>query len=115
MAIPIIFSYWGILLVVIFSGISSAGIFSAFTLGISLVPKRFSGTMTATVNSFLVLGGYVGQVTFGSAVSSREFAHVFKIFTLRHNIHLVDVSYQAAINLYPIAAFIAACYIAKKV
>lgn len=108
MAVPVIFSYSSILLVVIFAGISSAGIFSAFTLGVSLVPKRFSGTMTATINSFLVLGGYIGQVTFGSAVSSREFAHVFKIFTLRHNIHLVDVSYQAAMNLYPFAAFIAA-------
>lgn len=117
MSIPVIFDYWEIVAVVVFAGISASGIFAAFTLGISLVSKRFSGTITATINSFMVLGGYVGQIGFGSVISSQAFAHIFKIFTARHNIHLVNEHFQTAINMYPLATFmavLAAIYITGK-
>jgi hypothetical protein len=79
----------------------------AFTIGTSLVSDKFAGTITAAINSFLIFGGYIGQVSFGVVVSSKEFAHLFKVFSSQYKFHLVDTQYQTAMNLYPLATFIA--------
>ncbi len=65
MSIPVLFSYSQIMLVVVLGGISATGVILSFSLIPRLVDVGSCGTAVAINNTFVVLGGYVGQVLFG--------------------------------------------------
>ena len=65
MAVPIMFNYSQILAVVITGGASASGVVIAFTLIQQYVTHKYYGRAIAMNNTFIILGGYVGQVMFG--------------------------------------------------
>ncbi|MFT6836346.1 MAG: putative MFS family arabinose efflux permease [Francisellaceae bacterium] len=69
MAIPVLFDYTGLVAFSICAGISSSGVVIAFSLIPRIAPSNISGTAIALNNTFMVLGGFIGQLIFGSILS----------------------------------------------
>jgi MFS family permease len=110
MAIPIIFSYHGVLIVVICGGISASGVIVAFSLVPKLAPPELSGSVVAMNNTFIVLGGFVGQVIFGYVLENFDIANVF----VNYNFGNLETHYYTALLIYPLftlIAFIAILYV----
>lgn len=111
MAIPIVFDSWGIAIVVILGGLSTTGMIFAIATIPYIVKKEIAGTAVALNETFTVLGGYVGQVTFGIIHEHR----LMYSFLEQHGINL---QYYTSLLMYPIAAliaFIAATVVVKSI
>ena len=65
MSIPVLFNYIELFMVVTFAGISATGVIVAFSLVPRFAKPEFCGAAIALNNTFVVLGGYVGQLLFG--------------------------------------------------
>ncbi len=110
MSIPIIFSYHGVLIVVICGGISASGVIIAFSIVPKLAPPQLSGSVVAMNNTFIVLGGFVGQVVFGYVLENFDIANVF----VNYNFGNLETHYYTALLIYPLftlIAFIAILYV----
>lgn len=68
MFIPILFNYLNVLIVIITGGISAAGVIIAFSLIPYFVKPEQCGCAIAINNTFVVFGGYVGQMLFAYIV-----------------------------------------------
>src|SRR6185437_2488672 len=96
MFIPILFDYSNILLVIISGGISAAGVTIAFSLIPHFVKPEQCGSAIALNNTFIVLGGYTGQVLFATLLQK---------FDVNDYIHIVGDShinhhYYSALIIY---------------
>ena len=110
MAIPIVFCYHGVLTVVICGGISASGLIVAFSLVPKLAPPELSGSVVAMNNTFIVLGGFVGQIIFGYVLEGINIANVF----VNYNFGNLETHYYTALLIYPIftlIAFLAILYV----
>ena len=102
MSIPELFTHNQLITVIILGGISTSGVIMAFSIIPKIVSEELSGTALAVNNTFIILGGYVGQVLFGNIVDNPHF------FTENSIIHArnIDPHYYSAILIYPLFAFI---------
>lgn len=100
MSVPILFNHIGLIAVSLLGGVSASGVILAFTLITKVVNPEVSGTAIAVNNTFIVLGGWVGQVLFGIVVSNTPKG----FFSISNTI---DPHYYYALLLYPLFTFIA--------
>ena len=103
MAIPLVFNMALIIMVVLFAGLSAVGVIIAFSLIPGLVAKEQCGSAIAINNTFVVFGGYCGQVAFGWIV---------KNINISNYIHSIDPvylepHYYSALLMYPLVTGIA--------
>jgi sugar phosphate permease len=114
MAIPVLFNRLEILFVIIAAGISATGIIIAFSLVPRFVAVEFEGSAVAMNNTFVVLGGYCGQVSFGWMVSHFDITDYFDIIRDEN----IDPNRYSALFLYVIAtalSFIIAILITRNI
>ncbi len=110
MAIPIVFGYHGVLIVVICGGISASGVIVAFSLVPKLAPPELSGSVVGMNNTFIVLGGFLGQIIFGYVLEHFNIANIF----VNYDFGILETHYYTALLIYPIftlIAFIAVIYV----
>ena len=100
LSLPYLFTYFSLKVLVIFAGISTAGIPIGFSIVALSVPKHMTGVSISINNTFLVLGGFLGQVLFGVAI------HIFSHNPL-FGLGGMTVNYYYALCLLPISAVIA--------
>lgn len=103
MSIPSVFTYTMIIGVVIAGGISGTGVIIAFALLPKFTPPEMNGTAVALNNTFVVLGGYVGQVLFGVILSKFNLDHYFHGMISKNG---VEPHYYSAMLIY---VFFAVC------
>ncbi len=103
MAIPVVFSYSGVLIVVICGGISASGVIVAFSLVPKFAPPELSGSVIAMNNTFIVLGGFAGQVIFGYVLDNFNIANIF----VNYDFGNLETHYYTALLIYPLFTFIA--------
>lgn len=96
MATPVVFPYSYVLVVVIGGGISASGVIIAFSLIPKYVDANQCGTAVALNNTFVVLGGYVGQVLFATLV---KHGNVDKYLHIIHDEQL-EPHYYTALLIY---------------
>ena len=96
--IPVVFSLGGIIVFVIFAGISAAGIVVAFSMIPHLINKKMTGTAIALNNTFVVLGAFTGQYCFGFLLKS---ANIYLI-----DPHISWAHYYTALCLYPVVSLV---------
>ena len=109
MAIPVVFSYHEVLIVVICGGISASGVIVAFSIVPQMAPPEFSGAVVAMNNTFIVLGGFVGQVVFGYVLEHINIANIF----INYDFGNLETHYYTALLIYPLCtclAFVAIIY-----
>jgi MFS family permease len=102
MSVPVLFNYHQLVLVSVIGGFASSGVIMAFSIIPKIVSSELSGTALAVNNTFIILGGYVGQVLFGYLVDKAPF---FEHNELMHA-HHIELHYYNAILIYPLFAFI---------
>ena len=102
MAVPILFNYNLLVLVSVIGGFACSGVIMAFSIIPKLVSDELSGTALAVNNTFIILGGYVGQVLFGSLVDKPRFLVHNLLIHARH----IDLHYYNGILIYPLFSFI---------
>lgn len=100
MAIPILFNQLGIVLFVILAGASGCGVLLAFSLVPQIVDPNIVGTALALINTFVVLGGYIGELAFGYAVEN---------FNINNIVQLpgIEPHYYSSLLIYPLLILIA--------
>jgi hypothetical protein len=114
MAIPVLFNRLEILLVILAAGISATGIIIAFSLVPRFVAAELEGTAVAMNNTFVVFGGYCGQVSFGWMVNHFDISNYFDIIHDKN----IDHNHYSALSLYVIAtalSFIFAILITRNI
>lgn len=102
MALPFVFSYNLILLVAIFAGLSTASVPLGFSIITLSVPENIVALAVTTNNTFLVIGGLLGQMLFGSFIKgfSETPVAVFGGNSIAEN-------YYLALSLLPLSSIIA--------
>ena len=98
MAVPIVFSYNEVLMVVICGGISASGVIVAFSLLPQLAPPELSGSVVAVNNTFIVLGGFIGQVLFGYILDNIDISNLAK----NYDFGSLETHYYSALLIYPV-------------
>lgn len=102
MSIPLIFSYGEIVIITVMGGFSASGVIIAFSLLPQLVEPARCGTAVALNNTFIVLGGYVGQTLFGLVLKHINIFNYIKL-----NIPLPEPYDYSALLLYFIFTLLA--------
>ncbi len=97
MSIPILFNYIELFMVVTFAGISATGVIVAFSLVPRFAKPEFCGAAIALNNTFVVLGGYVGQLLFGFILKKID---LDKYIAGSLGQHGIESHYYSALLLY---------------
>lgn len=103
MAQPYLFSNTGLILFSLFGGISASGIIIAFSLIPWLIPFNFQGAAVALNNTFIIVGGYIGQILFGFFVKNVNINHFFHIISDNK----IEPYHYTALLIYLIFTFFA--------
>lgn len=108
MTIPVLFTYNEIIVVVVFAGLSSVGV----TLSFAIIPHYVTLDLKATAlsinNTFVVLGGYSGQLLFGEAVKHVRLSGFFYKMLVQRGI---ETHYYVALFIYLTFSFIGLAFI----
>ena len=102
MFIPVLFMYSQIIIVVIFGGISASGVVVAFSIIPYYVKPEQCGAAVAINNTFVVLGGYLGQVLFAKMLKSFDINKYIKII----NDPNINHGYYSALIIYVLFTFL---------
>jgi MFS family permease len=103
MALPWVFNYHSVLLVVIFGGISAGGVIVAFAILPQIAPPHLSGSVVSMNNTFIVLGGFAGQVIFGYVLEHINIADI----VVNYDFGNLEPHYYTALLIYPLFTLIA--------
>lgn len=76
MITPILFSYSTLIVFAIFAGISASGVITSFALTSYIVSDDLASTAAAINNTFVILGGVIGQISFGYVVTNTNFKNL---------------------------------------
>jgi MFS family permease len=106
MFIPVLFSFNLLILVFILAGISASGVIIAFAIIPTFVEKHLQSTAVAVNNTFIVIGGYIGQLIFGIILSSQNTLYNQAIDNVL-SFHHIHYKYYIALALYVVAAGLA--------
>lgn len=109
MAIPLVFNLMLVVLVVLFAGLSAVGVIIAFSLIPNIVSQKQCGSAIAINNTFVVFGGYSGQVVFGWVVKHINISEYISAI----NPEYLEPHYYAALLIYPLITGIALFSIIK--
>ncbi len=101
MAVPIIFSYITIIFIAVAGGVSGTGVIIAFALLPRFTPPAMNGTAVALNNTFVVLGGYFGQVLFGLILGKFNLDHYLQGIISKHGI---EPHFYSAMLIYVVFA-----------
>lgn len=97
--LPILFSFYTLLFICLFIGASMSGVVIGFVIISEISPKRISGSAIATNNTFLVIGGMVGQLIFPYAINY----NLFKSYTSNY----ISWNYYSGLILFFICTILA--------
>lgn len=114
MAVPILFSYEQLAIVSILGGITTSGVIMAFAIIPKFVSEEMSGTALAVNNTFIIIGGYIGQILFGKIIDNVNILKCNCFLEARN----IDPTYYSAILIYPFFALIgllAVIYAVRKI
>ena len=103
MSIPVVFNYAGTAMVVVLGGVSATGVMIAFSIVPKIAPPESSGAVVAMNNTFVVLGGFAGQILFGYVLEHMNIANV----AVNYNFKNLETHYYSALLLYPVFTLIA--------
>lgn len=103
MSIPVVFNYTGTAIVVILGGVSATGVMIAFSIVPKIAPPKSSGAVVAMNNTFVVLGGFAGQILFGYVLENMNIANI----AVNYDFKNLETHYYSALLLYPIFTLIA--------
>ena len=98
---PVLFTYSHILMVLIAGGISATGVIIAFSMLPQYVKPEQCGSAVAMNNTFVVLGGYIGQILFATILKSFDINQYIKII----KDPMVDHQYYSALIIYVFFTF----------
>ncbi|MCF6808328.1 MFS transporter [Thiotrichales bacterium 19S9-12] len=98
--VPWLLSFQTLVLLFSLAGIATSGIVVALSMLIFIVPEGSKGAAIALTNTFIVLGGFLGQILFGYLSSNKLISH----FAASLNPETLD--FYGAIFMFPVMALI---------
>ena len=103
MSIPVVFNYLGTAMVVMLGAISATGVIVAFSVVPKIAPPESSGAVVAMNNTFIVLGGFSGQILFGYVLEHMNIANI----AVNYDFKNLETHYYSGLLLYPVFTLIA--------
>ncbi|MCF6764986.1 MFS transporter [Thiotrichales bacterium 19S3-7] len=99
--VPWMSNFYTLCLLFLCSGIAASGIVVALSVLVMIVPEEAKGSAIALTNTFIVLGGFIGQIVFGYMIRSDFLNTVVDKLNPE-----ISVNYYSAIFMLPCIALI---------
>ncbi|MCF6777337.1 MFS transporter [Thiotrichales bacterium 19X7-9] len=98
--VPWLLNFYTLCIIFICAGIAASGIVVALSMLVFIVPEESKGSAIALTNTFIVLGGFIGQILFGYLTEVNYFNSILA------KLNPESLVYYAAIFMLPIMALI---------